>query len=102
MRAQSFLRCTPLIEPFWEFGASRSVSSTLNGVFTMFCSTSVSVHLLRGAAAIALIFAAIFFSSYGLLWSALAGIAAVVLLRGCPMCWMMGLFETMQRSRAQG
>lgn len=63
----------------------------------MFCSTSVSVHLLRGAAAIGLIFAAIYLSSYGFVWSALAGIGAVVLLRGCPMCWLMGLFETMQR-----
>lgn len=63
----------------------------------MFCSTSVSVHLLRGGAAIGLIFAAFYLSSYGVVWSALAGIGAVVLPRGCPMCWLMGLFETMQR-----
>lgn len=65
----------------------------------MYCSRSVSLHLLRGAAAMALILAAFFFSSYGLLWSALAGIGAVVLLRGCPMCWLMGLFETLRRGR---
>jgi len=64
----------------------------------MYCSSSVSVHLLRGAAAIALIFTAIFLSSYGLVWSVAASIGAVVLLRGCPMCWLMGLFETMKRS----
>lgn len=63
----------------------------------MFCSTSVSVHLLRGAAALGLIFAAIYLSSYGVVWSALAGLGAIVLLRGCPMCWLMGLSETMQR-----
>lgn len=63
----------------------------------MFCSTSVSVHLLRGAAAIGLIFAAFYLSSYGFIWSALAGLGAIVLLRGCPMCWLVGLFETMQR-----
>ena len=63
----------------------------------MFCSISVSVHLLRGAAAVGLIFAAIYLNSYGFVWSALAGIGAVVLLRGCPMCWLMGLFETIQR-----
>lgn len=63
----------------------------------MYCSTSVSVHLMRGAAALGLIFAAIYLSTYGVEWSALAGIGAVVLLRGCPMCWLMGLFETMQR-----
>ena len=63
----------------------------------MYCSTSVSVHLLRGAAALGLIFAAFYLSSYGVVGSALASIGAVVLLRGCPMCWSMGLFETMQR-----
>jgi len=63
----------------------------------MFCSSSVSVHLLRGAAAISLIFAAFFLSSYGAVWSAIAVIGAIVLLRGCPMCWLMGLFETMQK-----
>jgi len=52
---------------------------------------------MRGAAALGLIFAAFYLSSYGVVWSALAGIGAVVLLRGCPMCWLMGLFETMQR-----
>ena len=67
----------------------------------MYCSRSVSVHLLRGAAAIGLIFAAFFFSSYGLLLPALAGVGAVVLLRGCPMCWLMGLFETLQQSRSK-
>lgn len=68
----------------------------------MFCSRSVSVHLLRGAAAIGLIFAAFFLNSYGFVWSIVAGIGAVVLLRGCPMCWLMGLFETLkQRQVAQ-
>lgn len=62
----------------------------------MYCSSSVSVHLLRGAA-IGLIFAAFFLSSYGVVWSAIAVIGAIVLLRGCPMCWLMGLFETMQK-----
>jgi hypothetical protein len=67
----------------------------------MVCSRSVSVHLLRGAGAIGLIFAAVFLSSYGLLWSAMAGVGAVVLLRGCPMCWLMGLFETLQQNRSK-
>jgi hypothetical protein len=66
----------------------------------MFCSSSVSVHLLRGAAAIGLILAAFFLSSYGVIWSVVAGIGAVALLRGCPMCWLMGLLETMKRSRS--
>jgi len=55
--------------------------------------------LLRGIAALGLVFAAIFLSEYGLLWSALAIIGAAVLLRGCPMCWLMGLFETIKQGR---
>ncbi len=62
----------------------------------MYCSSSVSVHLLRGAAAIALLVASVFLISYGLVWSALAVIGAVVLLCGCPMCWLIGLFETLK------
>ena len=65
----------------------------------MYCSSSVSVHLLRGAAAIALLVASVFLISYGLVWSAMAAIGAVVLLRGCPMCWLIGLFETLKNRR---
>ncbi len=60
----------------------------------MYCSNSVSTHLLRGVAALGLIIGAIWVSSYGLMWSGLPALAAIVLLRGCPMCWLMGLFET--------
>ena len=67
----------------------------------MVCSTSVSVHLLRGAAAIFLIFSAVYLSAYGVLWSAIAVVGAVVMLRGCPMCWLMGLFETIKNGRAR-
>ena len=64
-----------------------------------FASASVPRHLARGVMAL-LALAAIPFllRSGGLLGG--VGIAAsvgsaVVLLRGCPMCWMMGLVETM-------
>ncbi|MES2949506.1 MAG: hypothetical protein V4858_13275 [Pseudomonadota bacterium] len=68
----------------------------------MYCSSSVSVHLLRGGAAIGSIFAAFYLSRYGIVWSAIAGIGAIALLRGCPMCWLMGLFETVrQKGRAE-
>lgn len=67
----------------------------------MVCSTSVSVHLLRGAAAVGLLFAAFFLSNVGVIWSAVALIGAVVLLRGCPMCWLMGLFETVRQGRSR-
>ncbi|MDT9002363.1 hypothetical protein RQP53_23985 [Paucibacter sp. APW11] len=61
----------------------------------------MSLHLLRGAAALGLMFAAIYLGSHGVFWSALAGVGAVVLLRGCPMCWLMGLFETVAQGRGR-
>ena len=60
----------------------------------MFCSTSITSHLLRGAAAAALIFSAIYLRQFALLWSVLAVGGALVLMRGCPMCWTLGLFAT--------
>lgn len=64
----------------------------------MFCSTSVSIHLLRGLVALGLIIGAIYSSSYGsigLVFAVLAFVGAIVLLRGCPICWLVGLFETL-------
>lgn len=65
----------------------------------MYCSSSITVHLLRGAAALALLVFALFFNPYGMALSGVALVGAVVLLRGCPMCWMMGLFETMRQGK---
>jgi hypothetical protein len=60
----------------------------------MFCSRSVSVHLLRGIGAVTLLVAAFAFGrDHVWLWPPLL-IGAVVLLRGCPMCWLVGLLET--------
>ncbi len=65
------------------------------------CSRSVSIHLLRGAAALALIVGAVLFSGYGAIWSGLAVVSALLLLRGCPMCWLIGLIETISHSRSR-
>ncbi|WP_395009493.1 hypothetical protein [Undibacterium sp.] len=70
----------------------------------MFCSTSISIHLLRGLAALGLIIGAMYSSSYGsigLVFAALAFVGAIVLLRGCPMCWLVGLFETLRQRREE-
>ncbi len=68
-----------------------------------FASRTVPEHLLRGVAAIALAgFAVWILGSPGLLTGALAlfaAVGAVLLLRGCPMCWMVGLAETVARRR---
>ena len=65
----------------------------------MYCSRSITVHLLRGFGAIGLITLAIVYGSAQpwLLPPLLIG--AVVLMRGCPMCWLMGLFETAKAGR---
>lgn len=67
----------------------------------MFGSASLAAHLLRGAVAAAFIaWAVVNHTAHP--WLALgAGAAALVALRGCPMCWTVGLVETIaQRRRA--
>jgi hypothetical protein len=65
-----------------------------SGVFT---SASLAAHLFRGGAAAGLIAVALAFqASYP--WASLAaGIGALVAIRGCPVCWTLGLFETVLR-----
>ncbi len=65
----------------------------------MFCSRSVAEHLLRGAGAFALLLAALLMDELPLLARLAAFGAAVLLMRGCPMCWLAGLFETWGRRR---
>lgn len=62
----------------------------------MFASRSVPAHVARGLLGIgALCMAAVWASSRP--WLALLAFpVALVLLRGCPMCWMLGLIETLQ------
>ena len=55
---------------------------------------SISIHLMRGALGLL----ALFFSLWLLgrsVWIGFALLAvAVCLLKGCPMCWLLGLVET--------
>jgi hypothetical protein len=68
----------------------------------MHCSRSVSVHVLRGAGALTLLVAALAFGrEHVWLWPLLL-IGAVVLLGGCPMCWTIGLIETINRRGEAG
>ena len=63
----------------------------------MFCSRSVGVHLLRGAVAFVLVLAALLLDGLPLLPRLAAFGGAVLLMRGCPACWLMGLVETWQQ-----
>ncbi len=63
-----------------------------NGVFA---SANLSAHLVRGALAALFLLAAIKVQEAAPLASLALGIAALVALRGCPVCWTMGLVETL-------
>lgn len=63
---------------------------------SLFGSCMLLGHLLRGAVGIALLAWAILHQSQPLL-SVPAGIAALIAFRGCPMCWAIGLVETVMQ-----
>ena len=60
----------------------------------MFRSKTVLAHIVRGAIAAALIVWALRHHSSDPLLAVAAVVAAVVAMRGCPLCWTVGLFET--------
>lgn len=67
----------------------------------MFCSASVTQHLLRGLAAALLLYSAFHFAEIYPFWIIPALIGAFILMRGCPTCWMVGLVETIAKRRAR-
>ncbi len=65
----------------------------------MFGSAFLGAHLMRGAVAAALLAWAIVHQTERPWLSLGAGVVALVALRGCPMCWTLGLVETLSRRR---
>ena len=63
----------------------------------LFATQTLSGHLVRGAVAFALLYAAISQQVAYPGWSVLAGLLALVAMRGCPACWTIGLVETIQQ-----
>ncbi len=61
---------------------------------TMFASSSVSRHLVRGALGLPLMVAAFVLVPWLGAWALLLIAPAAVLLRGCPTCWALGLAQT--------
>lgn len=58
-----------------------------------FASTSLPMHLLRGAVGgVALTYALVGHETSALVWAAALGLS-IVAFRGCPTCWVSGLFE---------
>ena len=60
----------------------------------MFASRTVVAHLLRGVVAAVLIGWALTSDSSNPALAIAALALAVVAMRGCPMCWTLGLVET--------
>jgi hypothetical protein len=60
----------------------------------MFGSTTVIAHLIKGATAAALLAWAWLHQSSDPMLAVGGLVLAVVAMRGCPMCWVLGLFET--------
>jgi Na+-transporting NADH:ubiquinone oxidoreductase subunit NqrD len=68
----------------------------------MFASNSLLEHLVRGVLAAGMIAGTFYLLAVVQTgWALAAGLAlagaAVFLMRGCPMCWTMGLIETIRR-----
>ena len=63
----------------------------------MFGSSFLGAHLIRGLAVAALLAWAIVHQTAHPWLSLGAGVAALVALRGCPMCWTVGLVETLSQ-----
>jgi hypothetical protein len=60
----------------------------------MFASRTVVGHLTRGGIAAALIAWAVVHQSSDAWLALLAIVLAIVAMRGCPLCWAIGLLET--------
>lgn len=60
----------------------------------LFASESLVAHLVRGGVAIALLAWAVTHEGSHPAFALSAGIAAMVAFRGCPICWGVGLVET--------
>jgi len=68
----------------------------------MFGSGTIVAHLMRGAIAASLITYALLQQASDPLFALAAGLLAIVAMRGCPLCWTLGLFETIsERMRSR-
>ena len=59
--------------------------------------TRLTAHLVRGATAAVLIAWAVVFGQTQPAIAVAAGVAAVIAMRGCPACWLLGLYDKVTR-----
>lgn len=65
----------------------------------LFASRNLPEHLARGALAAALLALAFDQQASRPVAAALSALGALAAMRGCPMCWTIGLIETLRRRR---
>jgi hypothetical protein len=58
--------------------------------------TRLTAHLVRGAIAAVLIAWALLFASTQPALAVVSGVMAAIAMRGCPACWMLGLWDTLR------
>jgi hypothetical protein len=63
----------------------------------LFATQTLTGHVIRGAVAFALLYLAIGQQLIHPVASLGAGLLALVAMRGCPMCWTIGLIETIRQ-----
>ena len=80
----------------WILGVDDLTGKPMSG------SRSLYVHLLRGAGAVILLVLGFVYANVVPCLLPVLLIGAVVLLRGCPMCWLMGLFDAAIAARRFG
>ena len=61
-----------------------------------FASKNLSEHLLRGAGALGLLVLTRELGAERPGLALVSGLSALVLLRGCPLCWTVGLYGTLR------
>ena len=65
----------------------------------MHCNRSLTLHVLRGlGAAVLVVLAFAYGSAHGWLFATLM-IGAVLLMGGCPACWLTGLLDAIKARR---
>jgi hypothetical protein len=68
----------------------------------LFATRTLSGHLLRGAVAFGLLYLALTQGPDHPLRAVAAALAALAAMRGCLMCWAIGLVETLQQRLRRG
>ncbi len=67
----------------------------------MFRSGSVAVHVLKGVLGFGFLAIALQYASVLGWWTLVPVAGALVCFQGCPMCWIVGLIETVLRRKTR-